>query len=248
MAASRTQTPSPPSAPLFEPQAGEKPPYAAVELYVEAPASVGIFHTAAAQEGKTEYLAAIEAAREAGVAEVLECVYENALLKVGYHAAQRHSGWTVGVYEPGQLFLTRVAHLVANDHTDVARLHDHIYLGECGVASDGQRWPVDLYSTRRAITSMYPRYHFALERSLTKSLGVEWNIPEGSGTVRQLVMPPLAQYVADYPRVICNDQARVAQRWNVQDIAHPPRFDPEAVSPGDNPEDRSSDRASGRTS
>ncbi|MDN5750260.1 MAG: relaxase domain-containing protein [Pseudonocardia sp.] len=220
--------------PLFDPAVGEVPPVDAVELYFEAPLSVGLFHMQSTLGGREDHVAAIDAAIEAAMSDVLACLHDHALLKVGYHARQRRSGATVGEYQPGQLYLTRVSHLLATDRdgvvrNDVARLHGHVYFGATGTARDGQRWPVDLYSSRRAITQMWPRYHQRLERALSTSLGVAWGVREsGPSPARELIDPPLEQFVADYPRVVCRDGYRIGDRWNVQDIAHPPQFDPDA--------------------
>lgn len=237
MVADPTQPRRRPDLPLFDPDAGEVPPPAAVELYFEAPTTVGLLRSESEAIGRYRFVAAVDAAREAAMAAALDVLHDNALLKIGYHARQRTSPVTVGVYGPGQLYLTRVAHTMAADrknvlHTDLDRVHDHIYLGEYGIADeDGQRWPVDLYSVKKAITTMHPLYRVALERSLSDSLGVVWSFPDSSGDPRELVEPALAQYVPDYPRVICRDQVRVESllhRWNVRDIAHPPKFDPDA--------------------
>lgn len=220
--------------PLFDPAVGAAPPADAVELYFEAPLSVGLFHMHSTLGGREDHVAAIDEAIEAAMSDVLACLYDHALLKVGYHARQRRSGATVGEYQAGQLYLTRVSHLLAADRdgvvcNDVARLHDHVYLGATGTARDGRRWPVDLYCSRRAITQMWPRYHASLTQMLSASLGVSWSVREsGSSPASELIDPPLEQFVADYPRVVCRDGYRIGNRWNVQDIAHPPRFDSDA--------------------
>lgn len=219
--------------PLFDPDAGELPPYEAAELYFEAPTTLGLLRCEATATGRHDLVDAVDAAREAAIDAALEVLYDNALLKIGYHARQRSSPVTVGVYGPGRLYLTRVAHAVATNHrgvthTDIDRVHDHIYLGEYGIADeDGQRWPVDLLSVKKGITSMEVRYRVALERTLSDSLGVVWSWQDGSGKPRELIEPALAQYAGNYRRVKCSDQTQVAQRWNVRDIAHP-TFDPDA--------------------
>lgn len=236
--------PVPPPAALFDPRLGGQPPPSAVEIYLEAPLSAGALYQAAAIAGDERIMAAVEAARDAAMDSVLACLFECALLKVGYHSRQRTSQWTVGEYLPGQLAITRVEHVWATDagrvtHDDIARLHDHIYLGATGVLPrDQQRWPVDLYSARRASTQMRPRYAFQFEQSLTASLGVAWG-PRGADPepVREIVrpmmpgfvhVPELSRYVPGYPRVLCRDGYRLDDRWNVQDIAHPAPFDPDA--------------------
>jgi hypothetical protein len=48
-----------------------------------------------------------------------------------------------------QVTLPAQANWKAEWQGDVARLHDHIYIGPEGIAEqDGQRWPVDLYNLR----------------------------------------------------------------------------------------------------
>lgn len=235
MAVTRPRPAPPAPVALFSPAAGEAPPAAAVELYFEAPTSVGILYAYAFDGGRDDVVDAIEAAREAAMADVLQCLYEHALLKVGQHTRQRRSQVTVGEYQPGELQVTRVAHVWATDragvgHGDVARIHDHVYLGATGyLPRDGRRWPVDLHSSRRSCTQMWPRYKFQFETALTARLGVTWG-PRGGGQspASELIDPALAQYVLDFPRCICRDGYQVAERWNVQDIAHPPRLEPDA--------------------
>ena len=145
----------------------------------------------------------------AAIADAVACVCNYAMLKVGYHGRLRYSVATVGEYWPGRLWLTRVSHLFATDraglvHGDVARLHDHIYLGVVGEdLRDGQRWPVDLYSVRRAAPELHARYLYTVAERLRESLGVVWGIPPRPDVVPELVEPALAQYVPDYPRVVC---------------------------------------------
>lgn len=95
--------------PLFDPAVGEVPPADAVELYFEAPLSVGLFHMHSTLGGREDHVAAIDEAIEAAMSDVLACLHDHALLKVGYHAQQRRSAATVGEYQAGQLYLTRVS-------------------------------------------------------------------------------------------------------------------------------------------
>jgi len=73
----------------------------------------------------------LHAAREAAAETAIKTVCDYVQLKVGEHSRMPHSSWTVGRYEDGQLFITRVAHSWALDRygdteTDAPRLHDHV--------------------------------------------------------------------------------------------------------------------------
>lgn len=211
-----------PMLPLFDPDAGELPPRDAVEVYLETPTTLGLLYTLAVDEGQDRLMDAATAAWEAGVDAALGCLRREAgYLKVGQHYP-RPGGGTVGLYLPGHLYLTRVDHVLAEDRGDVARLHDHLYIGCCGlleekdspyyphdVEENARRWPVDLYSLQRPVMSMLNAQHAdVLYRSLTASVGAQWSEREHADQFRELTAPALAQYVAEYPRVICSGLPR----------------------------------------
>jgi hypothetical protein len=232
-----TAVPPPPTVPLFDPTDATTIPtgqLAAVELLLETPTTLGLMHTCAVADGRDAFVEAIADAHEAAIADAVACVCNYAMLKVGYHGRLRYSVATVGEYWPGRLWLTRVSHQFATDraglvHDDVARLHDHIYLGVVGEdLRDGQRWPVDLYSVRLAAPELHARYISTVAQRLRESLGVVWGIPPRLDVRPELVEPALAQYVPDYPRVVCQAGPRTRERWIVRDLACPPPFDPDA--------------------
>ena len=55
-----------------------------------------------------------------------------------------------------------------------------------------------------------------------------WGIPPRPDVLPELVEPALAQYVPDYPRVVCHAGPPTRERWIVRDLACPPPFDPDA--------------------
>jgi hypothetical protein len=224
-----------PTVPLFDAlDAPTGRELAAVELLFETPTTLGLMYTCAVADGYDRFVEAIAAARAAALANAVGCVCDYAMLKVGYHGRLLSSAGTVGEYQPGRLWLTQVNHLYATDrsgtvHDDVARLHDHVYLGVTGEdLRDGQRWPVDLHSVRRAAPELQARYLSTVASRLRDSLGVVWGIPRDPDVDPELVEPPLAQYEPDYPRVVCHAGPRTRERWIVRDLACPPRFDPDA--------------------
>lgn len=221
-----------PSLPLFDPAAGESPPRDAIELYVETPISLGVYYDAAldsvAYAGASPAKAhrettAILAARDAGIEALLAHLRsDGSYVKVGQHYPTRRRGETLGLHLPGNLYVTRVAHLTVpmpeGQEQDVSRLHDHIYIGayaRCEDDSDlhhvrkGQLWPVDETNLRNITTSLGVLHLQALERSLVESLDVEWEYHSEANTNRhrELIDPPFID-VQDYPRLFCGGHAR----------------------------------------
>jgi hypothetical protein len=146
-----------PALPLFDPDT-ERPPFGAAELYLDTPISIGILYLAGILEDQPEYVEAIDTAWAEAREAALRCLRENVMLKIGYHA-RLPSGRSVGVFTPGRLYLTAVSHPQASWkgewQGDVARLHDHIYIGPEGIAEqDGQHWPIDLHNLRTQLLSL----------------------------------------------------------------------------------------------
>jgi hypothetical protein len=210
-----------PALPLFDPDT-ERPPFRAAELYLETPASVGVLYLAGVLEDQPEYVEAIEAAWTEAREAALRCLRENVMLKVGYHA-RLPSGRSVGVFTPGRLYLTAVSHPQASWkgewQGDVARLHDHIYIGPEGIAEqDGQHWPVDMHNLRGQLSLVEVTYEEALEQSLRASLNLQWRRPEG-GTSEVLGVAP--DLIAEYPRLICGTPRHDGIRWIVREQVRP---------------------------
>lgn len=203
--------------PLFDPAVGD-PPADAIELYLEAPLSVGLmFHLAAEDETGDlgHYVPIIDDAREAGVAAALNFA-SSAEVKVGDHSPGP-TGATIGRREPARLYLTRVRHFGVAGHEDTARLHDHLYLGRRAVSTtDSREYPLDLDSFAMVHSIMDSGYRSALQRSLSTAAGVEWSDPV-DGERAELVEPPLQECLPDYPRLMCHWHPALAQRWIVGD-------------------------------
>jgi hypothetical protein len=219
-----------PTLPLFDPVSGEGPPRDAIELYVETPISLGVYYSAAldsveygASPAKAQYeTTAILAARDAGIEALLAHLRrEGSYVKVGQHYPTGRRGETHGLHLPGNLYMTRVAHLTVpipnGEDPDTARLHDHIYIGAYAPCEDdsshleekGRLWPVDELNLRNVMTSLAALQIHALENSLVTTLDVEWEYPSETNRkrCRELIDPPFVD-VQDYPRLFCEGPAR----------------------------------------
>lgn len=203
---------------LFDP-AVEDPPADAIELYLEAPLTLGLmFHLAAEDEtgDLRHHLPFVDDAREAGVAAAISNFASFAEVKVGGHYPGP-TETTIGRREPAQPYLTRVRHYEVAGHEDTARLHDHLYLGRRAVSmADGREYPLDLGSFAMVHGTMDAGYRSALQRSLTAAAGVEWSAAV-EGERAELVEPPLRECLPDYPRLLCHWHPPLAQRWIVGD-------------------------------
>lgn len=224
--------------PLFDPAAAD-PPADAIELYFEAPLTVGLMFQLIATEDEQgdlrHYLPFIEDAREAGIAEALRIFMHFAEVKVGdHHVTLRMT--TTGLRQPAQPRMTRVRHHRAAGHADTARLHDHVYLGRRAVSkADGQDYLLDLDSFDMVCRTMDNSYRLALQRSLSATADVKWSQPGSDGERAELVAPPLQRCLPDYPRVLCHWHRPLTHRWIVGD-AQRHRDNPfllENRSPGD---------------
>jgi len=204
--------------PLFDPAVADPPPDV-IELYLEAPLSVGLLYRLAAEDEAGElrhYLPLIEEAWEAGAAAALKALANNTVVKVGNHYPGSDRA-TIGRREPARLFLTRVRHVGVAGHEATACLHDHVYLGRSGVSTaDGRRYPLCLDTFPTTVEVMDAVYRGALQRSLTATAGAEWSEPV-HGERSELVEPPLRECLPDHPRVLCHWHPPLAQRWVVGD-------------------------------
>jgi hypothetical protein len=218
--------------PLFDPAAGETPPADAIELYVETPVSLGVYYSAAQEaleyggspaQARRE-TAAILAAREAGMGALLACLRREAsYVKVGQHYALGQRGETAGLHLRGQLHVTRVAHVVVpmrdGQEPDVARLHDHVYIGAYGRCADdtehsegrGRLWPIDAVNLCDAVKQAAVQQLQALTNSLVANLGAVWEYPSNANKDRylELIEPPFVD-LEDYPRLFCPGPARAS--------------------------------------
>ncbi|MGE0346581.1 MAG: hypothetical protein AB7N73_12265 [Gemmatimonadales bacterium] len=210
--------------PLFDPNAGECPPASAIEFYLETPTTLGLLHTLATQKGMTDYTSAIMQAWDAGAAAFLRVLTSFVELECS-PITRLPSGARVGLYQlPDQLFVTRVPHVIAGG-TEIARFHDHIYVGATGV-HDGAHWPVDFDGLRAQIDGPAAVAEGELVRTLTASIGTEWSIdPQPATGFRELIGPALAAYVEDYPRHDCpgDFEPASAQRWTIAEMRGRPR-------------------------
>ena len=218
--------------PLFDPA---RPPgeLDAVDLVFDVPASAGLLHTVAVLDGPAVCVAAVAAAQEAGAAAVVDRLCSHALLAVGEHGPRPagHVG-TVGEYRYGVLALTRVRHEWAVDrsgtvHTEVARLHEHVYLGVTGVDPRTSRsWPVALDAFAPAsgtFAGLHAVFSHIFRTALAARLPVVWSVPPTPGAEPELTAPPMAEHLAGHRPVSCHDGPRVRQRWHVRALARPCR-------------------------
>ena len=176
------------------------------ELYLETPTSVGIRYLAGILEDRCEYVDAIEAAWAEAREAALRCLRENVMLEVGYHA-RLPSGRSVGVFTPGRLYLTAVSHPQANWkgewQGDVARLHDHIYIGPEGIAEQTASTGRSICTTSapNCRPSSRPPTRRPWSSPCEPSLNLQWRTPEDGTTEVLGVAPGL---LAEYPRLICH--------------------------------------------
>jgi hypothetical protein len=211
-------------APLFDPTAGEGPPVSAIEFYLETPTTLGLLHTLATQKGMTDYTQAIVEAWEVGVAGFLRVLPTFTALECSPITRLPVTGERVGLFLPGRVFVTRVSHVISGG-TEIARFHDHIYVGATGIR-DGQHWPVDFESLRTQMVGLAAIAEGEMARALTAAIGVEWSFdPHPSTGFRELIGPALAGYVEDYPRHDCpgDFEPAPAQRWRIAEMRDRPR-------------------------
>lgn len=216
------------SLPLFDPNGGT-PPADAVELYLEAPRSLGVFYAAAVTSSSPD-----RRRRNDAIVEALQHVQHQALdravqlikrdggyAKVGQHTRVGNGQPTVGKYLPATLYLTAISEKFADRRSDVARFHEHIYVGgRAFVDEDGQDWPVDLGSLKNVLSMAQLRYADTWEDLTTDLLGVEWRTVPGLGSV-EIVNPPMYEHVTRYPHVMCTGSFSLRQRWISRDVMSP---------------------------
>lgn len=214
--------------PLFDPNGGQ-PPADAVELYLEAPRSLGVFYAAAVSNSNPERRRVNDALVDAlgriqhqALDRAVQVIKrEGSYAKVGEHRHVGNGQPTVGKYLPATLYLTAISEKFADQRTDVARFHEHVYVGGRALThEDGRHWPTDLVSLKNVLSMAQVRYADAWEELTTEMLGVEWQTVPELGTV-ELVNPPMYEHVSRYPHVMCSGSFSLAQRWISRDVMSP---------------------------
>lgn len=206
-------------APLFDPGRGEVPPPGTIEFYLETPRTLGLLFTAAEDAGRTDLVDAAIRAWNASYESFLRYFTRSILLECA-PVTRTPGGERIGLFLPGQVFVTRVGHMFAGDR-EVARLHDHIYVGPVGVRErpDGREWPLDLTSIREQMDGLAAVAEGAVQQSLHQSIATQWTEPTLETGFWELVDPPLVQHLDLCPRRLCEDSVvPAAQRWNVVDM------------------------------
>ncbi|MFR9802541.1 hypothetical protein ACL02T_09595 [Pseudonocardia sp. RS010] len=206
--------------PLFDP-AEALPPTGALEVYFETPVSLGMLLTFAEERGYRELTEAAVRAHAEAVRDLLWSLARNVHLKVGEHTGIPGRP-SMGRYLPGRIPLTVVSHTHVPDCTDVARFHDHVFIGRRGIADvDGRWWPIDLDSLHKNIRVQAVTYNAALKKYLRDVWGMRWSDPAERTWMGfdELVEPNFAPSVADYPRRLCPyGYGQSSDRLNVVDI------------------------------
>jgi hypothetical protein len=208
--------------PLFDP-AETAPPAGATEIYFETPVTLGLLHTFSQRYAdQPELAAAARAAHAAGTRAALQAIARDVMLKVGEHT-EIPGRPSMGRYLPGRVPLTVVSHSHVGDPGDIARFHDHVFIGRRGIADvDGQWWPVDLDGLFRGLRSFATHHTHQIQLHLQDELGARWSGPEDRTWMgfQELVQPNLAQYVGDFPRLLCDygNGSLSADRWNAVNI------------------------------
>lgn len=214
------------SLPLFDPNT-EQPPADAVELYLEAPRSLGIFYDAASkntnprQTQEMDWIVqTIQQIQPQAVTAALTVLQrKGGYAKVGQHAIATRGQSTIGKYLPASLYISSIFHDLADGRDDIPRFHEHVYVGaQALVDDDGQHWPVDLHALKTQVVSLAQVYYCdAWDKLTTESLGVEWQTVSDLGSV-EIVNPPMYQHVGKYPHVMCEGPFRLRQRWISRDV------------------------------
>lgn len=210
--------------PLFDPAAGP-PPAGAIEVYFETPVSLGMLLHFAEERGRRELVEAAVRAHTEATNAVLRSFALDIHLKVGEHI-EIPGKPSMGRYLPGRVPLTVVSHTHVPGHDDVARMHDHVFIGCRGIADvDGACWPVDLESLRKNILVQAVAHVAGLQRYLRNVWGMEWSDPRDKTEMgfQELVGPNFAPSVPDFPRQICQYGygSDSPDRWNVVDLVVP---------------------------
>jgi hypothetical protein len=208
--------------PLFDPNGG-RPPADTVELYLEAPRSLGILYSAALGNRQSSLADAVHSIRVKALDGALRLIQrEGGYVKAGQHERAAASGRSVGKFLSAQLFLAAVSDVFADGYNDVARLHEHVYVGMYGLADDDrQYWPVDLDALQNQVLSMaQAEYVHKIKRLTSAALEIRWGKPPGRSTV-EVLEPPMYQHLERYPHVICPGPFEVRQRWLSRDLDAP---------------------------
>ncbi|MCF7547299.1 hypothetical protein [Pseudonocardia sp. WMMC193] len=213
--------------PLFDPTT-MSPPAGAIEVYFETPVSLGMLLHFAEERGRDELVEAAVRAHTEATRAMLQSFALDIHLKVGEHI-EIPGKPSMGRYLPGRVPLTVVSHTHVPGQTDVARMHDHVFIGRRGIADvDGDWWPVDLDSLRKNILVQSVAHVAALRFYLRDVWGMEWSAPEDRTELgfQELVGPNFAPSVSDFPRRICSYGygAGSPDRWNVVDLVLPQAF------------------------
>lgn len=206
-------------APLFDPGRAEVPPPGTIELYLETPRTLGLLFTAAEDAERTDLIDAAIRAWNASYESFLRYFTRSILLECA-PVTRTPGGERIGLFLPGQVFVTRVGHMFAGDR-EVARFHDHIYVGPVGVRErpDGREWPLDLTSIREQVDGFAAVASSAVQRSLRQCVATQWTGPHPETGFLELIDPPLSEHLATYPRRLCEDSVvPSSQRWNVADM------------------------------
>lgn len=211
---------------LFDPNGGA-PPADAVELYLEAPRSLGVFYAAAvanrhAGEHQEVVVQAVQRIQQKALDRAVQVIKrEGGYAKVGEHRHVGNGRPTVGKYLPATLYLTAISEKFADRRTDVARFHEHIYVGGRALAhEDGRDWPTDLVSLKRVLSMAQAEYRHMIVKISEAALELRWDRVPGLGSV-EIIEPPMYEHVTRYPHVMCSGSFSLRQRWISRDVMSP---------------------------
>jgi hypothetical protein len=205
---------------LFSPESGQNPPPGSTELYVEAPATVGILYSSVSKAGNNKLADGLVELSLHAIDRAVPVLQEEAgYVKVGPHYPGPR-GRTIGKFLSAQLRTTTVSELYADQHTDVARVHFHVYVGEFALCDDDrQMWPVDIKGIEVALPMFRAAFQMEITRLMSKALDIEWSTKHTGSP--EIVTPPAAQFIKDYPHLICSGPFQVTHRFDVQEASTP---------------------------
>lgn len=216
------------SLPLFDPNT-EQPPADAVELYLEAPRSLGVFYAAvvgnrdSGNGAQYDTMAqAVERIQRRALDQAVQVIKrEGGYAKVGDHAHVGNGQPSAGRYLPASLYVTAVSEIFADQQTDVARPHEHVYVGGQGlVHDDGQHWPVDASSLKVVLSMAQAEYRHTIVKISASALELQWGQVPPLDSV-EIVDPPMYRHIGKYAHVMCAGPFRLRQRWISRDVMSP---------------------------
>lgn len=192
--------------PLFHIDRGQTPPPGSVEIYLDTPDTVGVLRSAVLQLGG-EYAGIANAVEEACMAAL-----QPAMSFFHRHAGYVQQGGAGSPPTPGQMLISTVTEWYADQHTDVSRIHHHVFFGPYGYGDDGNLWPIDMARAHQASTPAHRVFNEQLQRVLRTAMPkLEW--APGPRGIDEISNPPPLDIPGGYEHLLCFGPVRADKRW-----------------------------------